>query len=123
VEVLEAETLFTTARAPAPAPAPTTHPPPPLPPPPPPPPLPQLYAVSGGGGGGGGLDDANELDVAVFRFTLGIPGFDDRLIPRFVGGAAAALLAVNHVVAAQPVPDAQVCGCGCGCVRVRVVWV
>lgn len=44
----------------------------------------------------------------MFRFTLGIPGFDDRLIPRFVGGAAAALLAVNHVLSTQPVPDAQV---------------
>jgi hypothetical protein len=46
--------------------------------------------------------------VAVFRFTLGIPGFDDRLIPRFVGVAAAALLAVNHILGAQPVPEAQV---------------
>jgi hypothetical protein len=66
------------------------------------------------GGGGGGLDDGEELDVAVFRFTLGIPGFDDRLIPRFVGGAAAALLAVNHILSAQPVPEAQVQAAGRG---------
>jgi hypothetical protein len=45
--------------------------------------------------------------VAVFRFTLGIPGFDDSLVPRFVGGAAGALLALNHVLSPQPVSDAQ----------------
>lgn len=56
----------------------------------------------------GGLGD-EDIDVAVFRFTLGIPGFEDRLIPRVVGVAIGALLAINHVVGAQPTPDAQVC--------------
>lgn len=51
------------------------------------------------------------MDVAVFRFTLGIPGFEDRLIPRIVGFAGGALLAVNHLFAYgdSPAPDAQVC--------------
>eukprot|EP00877_Chromochloris_zofingiensis_P011945 jgi/Chrzof1/7003/Cz02g07090.t1_CCB2[v5.2] len=54
-----------------------------------------------------GLGD-EELDVAVFRFTLGIPGFDDRQIPRIVGWTIAALVAINHVFGAQPTPGAQV---------------
>jgi hypothetical protein len=49
-----------------------------------------------------------ELDVAVFRFTLGIPGFDDSNIPRVVGAAVAALVAINHVLGADPAPPAQV---------------
>jgi hypothetical protein len=47
------------------------------------------------------------MDVAVFRFTLGIPGFEDRLIPRVVAGIGAALLAVNHIlsIGVQFAPD------------------
>ncbi|GIL66602.1 hypothetical protein Vafri_20089 [Volvox africanus] len=63
----------------------------------------QLYANSSGRGGLGDED----IDVAVFRFTLGIPGFDDRLIPRVVGTALGALLVVNHLAGVQPTPDAQ----------------
>ncbi|KAG2422693.1 hypothetical protein HXX76_015857 [Chlamydomonas incerta] len=55
----------------------------------------------------GGLGD-DDIDVAVFRFTLGIPGFDDRFIPRVVGFAIGALLVVNHVLGAEPTPEAQV---------------
>ncbi len=51
------------------------------------------------------------MDVAVFRFTLGIPGFEDRLIPRVVGVIGLVLLGVNHILGAQPPPDAQVCQC------------
>eukprot|EP00775_Hariotina_reticulata_P009832 gene9832-9991_t len=54
-----------------------------------------------------GLGD-EDLDVAVFRFTLGIPGFDDSNIPRVVGAGIAALVAINHVLGAQPAPPAQV---------------
>ncbi|KXZ41573.1 hypothetical protein GPECTOR_384g189 [Gonium pectorale] len=54
----------------------------------------------------GGLGD-DEIDVAVFRFTLGIPGFDDRLVPRVVGGVIGALLLLNHVLGADPAPEAQ----------------
>jgi hypothetical protein len=57
---------------------------------------------------GGGLGDEEGVDVAVFRFTLGIPGFEDRLIPRVVGAVGAALLALNHILGAQPAPAAQV---------------
>lgn len=64
--------------------------------------LPGLYAA------GGSLGDEEGMDVAVFRFTLGIPGFEDRLIPRVVGLVAAALLVVNHYLGAQPAPAAQV---------------
>ena len=68
---------------------------------------PSVRAAASSGGGGGGLGDGDELDVAVFRFTLGIPGFDDRLVPRVVGIAAGAALAANRLLGAQPVPDAQ----------------
>ncbi len=44
----------------------------------------------------------------MFRFTLGIPGFDDDLIPRVVGVVGAALLIGNHVLAGSPRPGAQV---------------
>lgn len=55
----------------------------------------------------------DEPDIAVFRFTLGIPGFDDADIPRILGFAALALLAVNNVLndatndASQVSPTAQ----------------
>lgn len=66
-----------------------------------------MVRASAGEGGGGALDD---LDVAVFRFTLGIPGFDDALIPRVVGILGAALLLVNHLLSDGAVTDAQVDG-------------
>lgn len=49
-----------------------------------------------------------DVDIQVFRFTLGIPGFDDANIPRVVGFLGAALLALNHS-ASSAVSDAQVC--------------
>jgi hypothetical protein len=51
--------------------------------------------------------DDGDIEVAVFRFTLGIPGFDDALIPRVVGILGAGLLLANHVVSPQPVSDPQ----------------
>ena len=45
--------------------------------------------------------------MAVFRFTLGIPGFDDAQIPRVVGAAGAALLAANHFLGAGTPSPAQ----------------
>ncbi|GLC46957.1 hypothetical protein PLESTB_001543200 [Pleodorina starrii] len=54
----------------------------------------------------GGLGD-EDIDVAVFRFTLGIPGFDDRLIPRVVGAVLGTLLVINHIAGVQPTPEAQ----------------
>ena len=48
-----------------------------------------------------------EADVAVFRFTTGIPGFDDAQIPRVVGAAGAALLAANHFLGAGAPSPAQ----------------
>ena len=48
------------------------------------------------------------MDMAVFRFTLGIPGFEDRQIPRVVGAVGALLVVVNHfLLAAQPAPPPQ----------------
>jgi hypothetical protein len=55
-----------------------------------------------------GIARANDLDVQVFRFTLGIPGFDDANIPRVIGAVGAVLLTLNHVLTAQPVPETQV---------------
>eukprot|EP00887_Chlorella_sp_A99_P000104 scaffold16.g104.t1 len=49
----------------------------------------------------------DDLDVAVFRFTLGIPGFDDALIPRVAGAVGAALLLANHLLSEGPPSDAQ----------------
>lgn len=46
--------------------------------------------------------------MAVFRFTLGIPGFDDAQIPRVVGTVGAVLLAANHLLAAGAPSAAQV---------------
>eukprot|EP00803_Ostreobium_quekettii_P011556 evm.model.scf_418.15 EVM.evm.TU.scf_418.15 scf_418:74193-77266(+) len=54
----------------------------------------------------GGLGD-EELDVAVFRFTLGIPGFDDSLTPRVVGILGAVLLLINHIFAGESPSLAQ----------------
>lgn len=50
-----------------------------------------------------------ELELAVFRFTLGIPGFDDAYIPRVAGAGGLLLLALNHFLSPGPAPDAQVC--------------
>ena len=43
-------------------------------------------------------------DLAVFQFTLGIPGFDDALVPRIVGAAVIVLLVINHLAASNPAP-------------------
>ena len=49
---------------------------------------------------------AQDDDFAVFRFTLGIPGFDDADIPRVVGLLGAGLLVANHLASSNP-SDAQ----------------
>ena len=45
-------------------------------------------------------------DFAIFRFTLGIPGFDDDEIPRVVGFLCTSLVLFNHVDSVHP-PEAQ----------------
>lgn len=45
-----------------------------------------------------GKDGEQNIDVAVFRFTLGIPGFDDSNIPRVAGILSLALLLLNHTL-------------------------
>ena len=56
---------------------------------------------------------AEDADIAVFRFTLGIPGFDDAQLPRVVGILGAALLIANNLsdqteaTAAQASPSAS----------------
>jgi hypothetical protein len=52
-----------------------------------------------------------DADFAVFRFTLGIPGFDDDLIPRVVGCLGAVLLVANHIAAGSYTTPAQVTTC------------
>lgn len=59
----------------------------------------------------GGLGDES-VDVAIFRFTLGIPGFDDDLVPRVVGILCAVLLAGNHWLGGSDPSAAQVIQCG-----------
>lgn len=48
-----------------------------------------------------------DVEVAVFRFTLGIPGFDDALIPRVVGFLCGGLLILNHALSEQTVSAPQ----------------
>jgi hypothetical protein len=49
---------------------------------------------------GGGEPDVSPA----FRFTLGIEGFDDALIPRYVGALGLALLAGNHLLSGDAAP-------------------
>lgn len=49
---------------------------------------------------------AGDDEFAVFRFTLGIPGFDDQDIPRVVGLLGASLLVLNHLSSTN-LSDAQ----------------
>ncbi len=49
-----------------------------------------------------------ELELAVFRFTLGIPGFDDTYIPRVVGSLGILVLLANHLLGPDTVSDTQV---------------
>ena len=48
--------------------------------------------------------------MAVFRFTLGIPGFDDTLIPRVVGSLGILVLVANHLLGPDIVSATQVLG-------------
>lgn len=57
--------------------------------------------------GAGNDESATEVDVSVFRFTLGIPGFDDGDLPRLVGILFGSLLLVNHVVSIESMTSAQ----------------
>ncbi|GJP85119.1 hypothetical protein CLOP_g15214 [Closterium sp. NIES-67] len=56
------------------------------------------------GSGGGGLDD---IDFAVFRFTLGLSWLDDRDIPKVVGTLLGVALLTNHMLTPQPQLPAQ----------------
>lgn len=51
--------------------------------------------------------DDDDVELAVFRFTLGIPGFDDALIPRVVGLVGAFVLLLNHVLTGEEVSQSQ----------------
>ncbi|KAI5072517.1 hypothetical protein GOP47_0012623 [Adiantum capillus-veneris] len=50
---------------------------------------------------------SSSVDVSVFRFTLGIPGFDDSDLPRVLGIAFGAVLVLNHFLGADYVTAAQ----------------
>ena len=54
---------------------------------------------------------AEEPELAVFRFTLGIPGFDDSLIPRIIGASSLLLLLANSVLSSSPYSTSQVSLC------------
>ncbi|KAA6418702.1 MAG: required for cyt b6 assembly [Trebouxia sp. A1-2] len=49
----------------------------------------------------------SELELAVFRFTLGIPGFDDTFIPRVVGSFGILILIANHLLGPDTVSETQ----------------
>ncbi len=56
---------------------------------------------------GGRAPGRDDLDFAVFRFTLGIPGFDDDSIPRVVGILGLLLLSANHLAAGSAAGSAS----------------
>lgn len=65
---------------------------------------------------------AEEPDIAVFRFTLGIPGFDDADIPRILGLLALAILAVNKLLSEAPSDSTQVtCTSAVGAIHISVL--
>lgn len=41
-------------------------------------------------------NEQQQLNLSVLRFTLGIPGLDESYLPRYIGYAFGALLALNH---------------------------
>ncbi|KAL3701356.1 hypothetical protein R1sor_019378 [Riccia sorocarpa] len=51
-------------------------------------------------------DDVESLDIQVFRFTLGIPGFDDNDLPRLVGNLFGGLIILNHAASLSSVTPA-----------------
>ena len=53
-----------------------------------------------------GRDDEQ---FTVLRLTLGIPGFDEAELPKWIAGLCLALLAVNHLAGSGAVSAAQVC--------------
>lgn len=64
----------------------------------------------GSNGGAPVATGQDDVDFAVFRFTLGIPGFDDDLIPRVVGVLGAVLLTANHLAAGSAAGSAALVG-------------
>ncbi len=58
----------------------------------------------------------SELELTVFRFTLGIPGFDDTFIPRVVGSFGILILIANHLLGPDTVSETQV-DCPLLCLR------
>eukprot|EP00252_Welwitschia_mirabilis_P003490 TRINITY_DN13551_c0_g1_i1.p1 TRINITY_DN13551_c0_g1~~TRINITY_DN13551_c0_g1_i1.p1 ORF type:complete len:277 (+),score=27.47 TRINITY_DN13551_c0_g1_i1:51-833(+) len=50
---------------------------------------------------------APEVQLSVFRFTLGIPGFDESNLPRITGFAVGFLLVLNHVISQDSATPAQ----------------
>ncbi|GBG66298.1 hypothetical protein CBR_g58789 [Chara braunii] len=51
--------------------------------------------------------DRYDLEVSVFRFTLGLPWLEDRLLPRVVGIMLGFLIGVNHAVSPPPLTAPQ----------------
>lgn len=52
-------------------------------------------------------NNEDDIELAVFRFTLGIPGFDDALIPRVAGSIGGLALLLNHVLSGDQVSLSQ----------------
>lgn len=50
---------------------------------------------------------ASEIDLSVFRFTLGIPGFDESNLPRVIGIVCGLLLGLNHILSQNSATPAQ----------------
>ncbi|CAN6481184.1 unnamed protein product [Victoria cruziana] len=61
----------------------------------------------GGFDGNSDTDERKQVDLSVLRFTLGIPGFDESYLPRWIGFAAAFLLMLNHFLSPNSVTFSQ----------------
>ncbi|CAM6106967.1 unnamed protein product [Calypogeia fissa] len=55
----------------------------------------------------GGGNSPESVDISVFRFTLGIPGFDDSDLPRVLGILFGGLLIANHFSSLNSLTGAQ----------------
>ncbi|XP_058104774.1 protein COFACTOR ASSEMBLY OF COMPLEX C SUBUNIT B CCB2, chloroplastic isoform X2 [Magnolia sinica] len=48
-----------------------------------------------------------QLNLSVLRFTLGIPGFDESYLPRWIGYAFGSFILLNHFIGSDSVTPAQ----------------
>ncbi|PKA62845.1 hypothetical protein AXF42_Ash019428 [Apostasia shenzhenica] len=50
------------------------------------------------------LQQDQQIELSVLRFTLGIPGLDESYLPRWIGVAFGSLILLNHFLSSSPAP-------------------